>query len=177
MMILTRSSKTIYPVHTRKSLKVDQEKEKDRRADQGIEKNLEADQKIGDLVEDQDQENISHEDIPPGQSQEKRKMIKIKNLKIKTRMKPSKRFLLEVECGFQLVRTVLLMESKRLSTKLKRKKEEDQGMIENQNQMKSLLLKMLNMRLNMTEGLVCIQECLKNNPRNLMNRKKKILWK
>merc|ERR1712029_670215 len=97
------------------------------------EKNLEADQKIGDLVEDQDQENISHEDIPPGQSQEKRKMIKIKNLKIKTRMKPSKRFLLEVECGFQLVRTVLLMESKRLSTKLKRKKEEDQGMIENQN--------------------------------------------
>merc|ERR1712029_408488 len=141
------------------------------------EKNLEADQKIGDLVEDQDQENISHEDIPPGQSQEKRKMIKIKNLKIKTRMMPSKRFLLEVECGFQLVRTVLLMESKRLSTKLKRKKEEDQGMIENQNQMKSLLLKMLNMRLNMTEGLVCIQECLKNNPRNLMNRKKKILWK
>merc|ERR1712029_855073 len=141
------------------------------------EKNLEADQKIGDLVEGQDQENISHEDIPPGQSQEKRKMIKIKNLKIKTRMMPSKRFLLEVECGFQLVRTVLLMESKRLSTKLKRKKEEDQGMIENQNQMKSLLLKMLNMRLNMTEGLVCIQECLKNNPRNLMNRKKKILWK
>merc|ERR1712029_201702 len=106
------------PVHTRKSLKVDQ----------GIEKNLEADQKIGDLVEGQDQENISHEDIPPGQSQEKRKMIKKKNLKIRTRMKPSKRFLLEVECGFQLVRTVLLMESKRLSTKLKRKKEEDRGM-------------------------------------------------
>merc|ERR1712029_828932 len=102
------------PVHTRKSLKVDQ----------GIEKSLEADQKIGDLVEGQDQENISHEDIPPGQSQEKRKMIKKKNLKIRTRMKPSKRFLLEVECGFQLVRTVLLMESKRLSTKLKRKKEE-----------------------------------------------------
>jgi len=121
MMILIRSSRTICLVHKRENLKVDPKTGEDPKVNQGIGKDHEVDQKKGNQAGDQGRESINREGILPGLSLEKENMKKIKNMRIKmvrkTRKKISQRFLLEVVCGFQQERTVLLMESKRQSTR------------------------------------------------------------